>query len=248
MKNDGSSLRGSFVVVVTLLLSLFIACAEQRSDENGASKRQSETKQSESKPDQQSDKTATNSEADRDNKDDRVSENNRDNEADSGKESVRDSEKDRELQRASERERQDRPYNEEADLNDRDRESTNAATMKNINANPGQYIGKTVTLEGEVEELLSNRAFILDGDGIIGDEILVVSRKRLPMITRGGNRIRIGDRDNLIVTGVVQRFVAAEIERDLGFELDQGLEMEFEGKNVLIVDRIESLSNYKTGY
>ncbi len=113
-------------------------------------------------------------------------------------------------------------------------------SLTEINRDWTKYDGKTVTVVADVEELLGPRAFKLDEDSPRegDDDILVLSPKS------GA----IGDIDEhwlnnkVRVTGVVRRFVTADIEREIGWDLDPRIEAEYEGKSlVLIATSVERL-------
>ncbi|OWY64357.1 hypothetical protein B7486_47770 [cyanobacterium TDX16] len=89
-------------------------------------------------------------------------------------------------------------------------------------------IGKTVTVSGEIEEVISPKAFIIEGDGFFNDpELLVLNLGNSPIVNDS----------NIQVTGTVRQFSKAEIENQ--FDVDLGkLEAEFKGKPVLIATAI----------
>lgn len=116
------------------------------------------------------------------------------------------------------------------------------ATVKvaDITGNSANYHGKTVTVVADVEEVKGPRAFVLDEDsalkGGIDNDLLVLSPK-------AGSLANIDDqwlKNKVRVTGVVHRFVTADVEREIGWDLDRQIEVEFEGKKpVLIATSIE---------
>ncbi len=108
-------------------------------------------------------------------------------------------------------------------------------TINNITANPAAYVGKTVTVKGEVEDLRGPQAFTLDGDGIAGGELLVVGKDPFPVVPgRTADAYLVRD-DEVQVTGTVRMFVATEIEREIGWDLDPQLEIEFQGQKPVLI-------------
>jgi hypothetical protein len=112
-------------------------------------------------------------------------------------------------------------------------------SVADIASNWTNYDGKTVTVIADVEEVLGPRAFTLDEDDSLrndDDDLLVLSPK-------AGALADIDDQwlDNKVrVTGVVHRFVAADIEREVGWDLGPRLKAEYEGKKpVLIATSVE---------
>ena len=118
-------------------------------------------------------------------------------------------------------------------------EATGKVTVADITSNWTNYEGKTVSVVADVEEVLGPRAFMLDEDdsleGGVDDDLLALSPK-------AGNLANIDDQwlDNKVrVTGVVRRFVVADVEREIGWDLDPGVEAKFKDKPVLIATSVE---------
>lgn len=112
-----------------------------------------------------------------------------------------------------------------------------------IMGNPTQYIGDTVTVEADVEEVLGTFAFLLDEDdaltGGIDNDMLVFSPKSAQLQDIDdqwlNNKVR--------VTGVVRQSGAADLKRDIDWDLTPKIESKFEGgqKAVLIAHRVERI-------
>lgn len=117
-------------------------------------------------------------------------------------------------------------------------------TVADIAGNWSNYSGKTVTVVADVEEVKGPGAFTLDEDsatsGGIDNDLLVLSPK-------AGTLANIDDQwlnNKVRVTGVVHRFVAVDVEREIGWDLDPKLEAEYEGKRpVLIATAIERVAD-----
>lgn len=117
-------------------------------------------------------------------------------------------------------------------------------TVAAIQDNTDAWVGKTVTVVADVEEVWGPRAFSLDEDsmttGGIDNDIAVLSPK-------AGSLANIDDqwRNNKVkVTGVVHRFVVVEIEKELGWDLDPKIETEIEArKPVIIATAVERVSD-----
>lgn len=108
-------------------------------------------------------------------------------------------------------------------------------TVAAIQDNTDAWVGKTVTVVADVEEVWGPRAFTLDEDapaaGGIDNDIAVISPK-------AGSLANIDDqwRNNKVkVSGVVHRFVVAEIEREIGWDLDPQIETEIEARRPVII-------------
>jgi hypothetical protein len=112
--------------------------------------------------------------------------------------------------------------------------------VEDIAGNPEQYMGQTVSVVADVEEVHSPRAFSLDEDspaeGGIDNDLLVLSPQAASLSDIDdqwlNNKVR--------VTGTVGKMSIVEIERELGWDLDPQLEVEVEGaKAVLIAKSVE---------
>lgn len=97
---------------------------------------------------------------------------------------------------------------------------------------PSLFMGKTVTVSSKVNKVISPNAFTLDDKELIGGkELLVVGA--IP----SGDPIHEGE--TVLVTGPVRKFITAEIERDFDFDLQPELEVEYEGRAVVIAQSIQ---------
>ena len=114
-------------------------------------------------------------------------------------------------------------------------ENVGGITANQVVENPSAYVGKTVTVSGDVEEIWGPRAFNMDSGASVG-ELLVVGREPFPNLADAGNRAYVIN-DVATVTGVVRMFVTADVEREIGWDLDPQIEAEFNGKPVLVVQK-----------
>lgn len=117
-------------------------------------------------------------------------------------------------------------------------------TVAAIQDNTDAWVGKTVTVVADVEEVWGPHTFSLDEDSVttggIDNDIAVLSPK-------AGSLANIDDqwRNNKVkVTGVVHRFVVVDIEKELGWDLDPKIETEIEArKPVIIATAVERVSD-----
>ncbi|HEX2166858.1 MAG TPA: hypothetical protein VHG09_06420, partial [Longimicrobiales bacterium] len=112
---------------------------------------------------------------------------------------------------------------------------TDEVTVADIAGDPAQYIGRTVTVEGDLEEVLGPMAFTLDEDAIteggVDNDLLVIGAQT-------GTLTAIDDQwvDNRVrVTGTVGMHTAVEIEREVGWDLDAELEAEVEEREAVLI-------------
>jgi hypothetical protein len=114
--------------------------------------------------------------------------------------------------------------------------------VADIAGEPDKYLGQTVTVVADVEEVHSPRAFSLDEDspaaGGIDNDLIVLS-------PAAGSLSDIDDQwlDNKVrVTGKVGKLQIVEIERELGWDLDPELEVEVEkARAVIIASSVERI-------
>ena len=102
-----------------------------------------------------------------------------------------------------------------------------------LESNPTKYLGRTITVDAEVEEVYGPRLFTIDEPhwGDLDGEVLVYTPSLLAALVK--------DDDRVTITGTVQNVAIAEISREWGwFELDPAIEVDFLKKPVLLADRI----------
>ena len=101
---------------------------------------------------------------------------------------------------------------------------------------PEQFIGKRVRLAGRIAEVHGNRMFTLkDDDPVLKEQMLVVTRRPLPL-GEGPTALKPGD--ELLVTGVIRPGDVADVEAEMGVDLDAKLENRFRGKPILVASEV----------
>jgi hypothetical protein len=107
-----------------------------------------------------------------------------------------------------------------------------------LEENPGKYIGQTVSIDGDVEDVLGPRLFTIDEAnwGDLDGELLVFLPSADAAFVRADDRVTI--------TGTVKQFVEADVERQWGwFGLDPRVEVTFRRKPVIVASRIVGGNN-----
>ena len=112
-----------------------------------------------------------------------------------------------------------------------------APTVDDVDDDPTRYAGKRVTLTGEIDEVHSNQAFELEGHGwIFDEEVLVLTRTPVRL-----GPAQLSDDLEVRVRGIVRKMSPAEIEREVGWDVDANLETQWRDKAVVIADDISAL-------
>jgi uncharacterized protein YdeI (BOF family) len=108
-------------------------------------------------------------------------------------------------------------------------------TLSDIDDNVEQYIGQTVTVNGEVDEALGANAFRMDEGGVfdLGDQILVV------LAGDAQRPANLQNETSVQVMGEVQNFARADFERDYGLIFDdEALYAEWEGRPTIVASMV----------
>src|SRR5262245_28556274 len=99
-----------------------------------------------------------------------------------------------------------------------------------ITSAPNAFIGKTVTVVAEVDEVYSPRAFTLNGEDT--PPAKGVRKDLLTLVPKVGGFPNVDAQwkdDRARVTGVVQRMKVNYVEREIGWELPANLKSRFRG-------------------
>jgi hypothetical protein len=106
-------------------------------------------------------------------------------------------------------------------------------TIGDLEENARTYIGQTINVTGEVEEVFGPRLFKIDEAdwGDLDGEILVYFPSSQAALVKEDDRVTI--------TGTMKMFVKTELERELGWlEPDPDVRIEFGDRPVLLASRI----------
>lgn len=118
------------------------------------------------------------------------------------------------------------------------------ASVAQIVDEPAAFEGDRVESDGEVDELLTDRTLVVQGEGT-DDELLVVIRPTafvsgyptsptVPFAISG----LVGTEDDVLFTGVVEEFDQEQMSDQLGIVLHDGLFERWEGEPSIVVDRL----------
>ena len=117
---------------------------------------------------------------------------------------------------------------------DVDETEVGVVTIEDVVDNPQTYEGRVVTLRGEVAERLGPASFVLANQDVLLDE-------RILVMSSTGDMIPIEETDIVMATGTVRVFGLASVETELGYDLQDDLYYDWEGKPVLMASRVAEL-------
>jgi hypothetical protein len=112
--------------------------------------------------------------------------------------------------------------------------------VEEITGAPNAFIGKTVTVVAEVDDVYGPRAFTLDAEG--PPPTKGARKDLLALVPKVGGFPKVDaqwEDGKARVTGVVHRMVVKDVEREIGWELPANLKSSFMGRPVLIARSVE---------
>lgn len=99
--------------------------------------------------------------------------------------------------------------------------------ISDLEGDPLQYVGQTVTVEGDVSEVYGPNAFTVTGGLFTGDlPVIVPPNQAMTPVAEG---------DDVQITGEVRAYVLTEIETEYGFDLTPEIEAELEENEPVLV-------------
>ncbi len=115
--------------------------------------------------------------------------------------------------------------------------------LESIVNDPDSFYGQVVSVRGEVDSNIDIRGMTIESAIQSGDKLLILSREALVGIGGGPGVATYRSDDNVRVSGVVRQFNQAEIEQELGIDLDDEIFSTYEGQPVIIADSIIQLKS-----
>jgi hypothetical protein len=110
-------------------------------------------------------------------------------------------------------------------------------TVQDVDDDPGRYVGKRVSLTGEIDDVHSNQAFELEGHGwIFDDEVLVLTRTPVRL-----GSAQLSDDLEVRVSGIVRKMSPTEIDREVGWHVNAHLAALWRDRTVVVADDISAL-------
>lgn len=129
---------------------------------------------------------------------------------------------------------------EEAEVSETEMAETEVSEATQENVTTGDlsdnliaYVGETVTVREEAEEVIGDSAFLLDDDQLFGgEEVLVINA------SGEGLFLVDGDDTEVQVTGEVRELIIADLETEYGLDLDPELYAEYEQQPVIVAESL----------
>jgi hypothetical protein len=120
--------------------------------------------------------------------------------------------------------------------------ATVAVAVDDLARDPDRFVGKTVTVTGEVGEVLGRRAhtaFTLEDEDFLFDESVLVIGDRPEASAAGQGGLPLIEESQVRVTGTVRYFDRTALERDLGLTLSPELYAPWSGRPVIVFSAID---------
>ena len=106
------------------------------------------------------------------------------------------------------------------------------------------FVGQQVTVSATISEVVSPAAFRIGGEDFGGQSLLVLSAPAADFTDLGLELDQeLVDSEAVVqVTGTVRQFDIAEFEEEFGVDYDDAVFEPFEGENVIVADRVVTLT------
>jgi hypothetical protein len=106
-------------------------------------------------------------------------------------------------------------------------------TTEALSGNIADYLGQTVTIREEAEEIVTEYAFLMDDDQLFGGQEILV-------INASGESVDLveGEDTELQVTGEVRELILADLEEEYGVTLDPGVFVDYEQQPVIVAQSV----------
>lgn len=128
---------------------------------------------------------------------------------------------------------------EKADMDDTAGTAGEAMTsVADIKGEPGEFVGRTITVEAEVDRVVGPFAFYLDEEAPVRagvDNDLLVLVKKAGDTGRAAEAAQEWGDERVRVTGTVHEVSVVEVEREIGWDLDPEIEAELEKRDAVLV-------------
>ena len=111
--------------------------------------------------------------------------------------------------------------------------------LDRITENPIDFVGQTVEVDGEIEDVFSSRSFLIDAPGLVNDTLLVVTKEPFDI-----QQMEQKDADidgKVRINGMVRQFQIVEALDSLDPDLDPNMIAVYEGQPYIEAESISFL-------
>lgn len=117
-----------------------------------------------------------------------------------------------------------------------------------ISENPSNYLGKAVTLSGEIESVLGEKIFVLTDPEDAGSDskILVLVNGLIPQKPNRSPDFPLNKGDEVVITGFIRQMVIDQIEDEADVDIPEQAEVDFTDNAVIIADSLTFKSTDKS--
>ncbi|OYX41436.1 hypothetical protein B7Y94_05120 [Candidatus Saccharibacteria bacterium 32-49-12] len=116
-------------------------------------------------------------------------------------------------------------------------DDNDGSMLGRIMEDPSAYVGQEVTVEGEVQDVWTNRVIKISDD-MLGDELTVFVKSPLTDAQAEQAEQLLADNANVEVKGTLQEVTLADFEQEFDIDITPEYEADFTGKTVLVADSI----------
>jgi len=114
-----------------------------------------------------------------------------------------------------------------------------ATSVEDVTEDINRFVGRRLTLEGEVVRVLGARVFAMGGEGVAyNQEVIVVSRHAIPELKSESAGLPRAPDPTVRVVGVLRPFSPAEIEQQFGTDVLTDLRAVSNSRPLLIADAV----------
>lgn len=115
-------------------------------------------------------------------------------------------------------------------------DAPSGTSVAEVMNNPSAFVGRRLTVSGEVTEVWAPRAFSIGGEAFLeNDKLLVVSREDLPRIVARAPQELLSPTDIVQLTGTIHIGPLADVERQVAFDLPAAAEELWEPQRPVLV-------------
>lgn len=106
--------------------------------------------------------------------------------------------------------------------------------------NPQNYYGDTVTISGNVGDILGSRAFTVNTPSLTGTNLLIISKTPIEPIGGSGTDMSMYQpNDHVLIKGHVEYFSIQNVEHELNTDLVNSIYLPWEGRPVIVADTVK---------